>query len=188
MGRRDDGGGGPLDAPAGEPDGAGGTTNDSDWAQELFSAVRCAGVLLVLLLLVDWGAGRITPWRTALWFALAGLLFVVVCPDRVSAGGNWLASRRLGRERRVRTDLLVSVRCLDGISQRIVLRDALGGRVEIDPEVLVRNPRLWSRLDEGARKAAADGILLCGATALVRISHQVDRETARAVFRVSGLE
>ncbi|NUQ97248.1 MAG: hypothetical protein HOY79_12055 [Streptomyces sp.] len=188
MGRRDNGGGGPLDAPAGKPDGSGEATNDPEWTQELWAAVRCAGVLLALLLRVDCGAGRLVLWRAALWFALAGLLFVVLYPDRVSAGGNWLASRRLMRVQRVRTDLLVSVRCLDGISQRVLLRDAFGGRVEIDPEVLVRNPQLWFRLDEGARKAAADGLLLCGVTVLRHISRRVDRETARAVFKASGLE
>ncbi|MEV6483090.1 hypothetical protein [Streptomyces sp. NPDC051576] len=181
MGRRDHVRGEP-------PDGSGEATNDPEWARELWSTVRCAGVLLALLLLIDWGSGRLTLWRAALWFALAGLLFVVLCPDRVSAGGNWLASRRLVRERRVRTDLLVSVRCLDGSSQRVLLRDALGGHVEIDPEVLVRNPQLWCRLDEGTRKAAADGILLCGTTVLRQISRRVDRETARAVFEASGLE
>ncbi|MGI5451765.1 hypothetical protein ACQEWB_00990 [Streptomyces sp. CA-249302] len=180
MGRRDDVRGG--------PGGADETVGDRDWKRELWAAVRCAGVLLALLLLIDWGSGRITPWRALLWFALTGLLFVLLCPARVSAGGNWLASRGLVRERRVRTDLLVTVRCLDGVSQRLLLRDALGGRVEIDPEVLVRNPQLWSRLDEGARKAAADGSLLCGATALRHLALRVDRETARAVFRASGLE
>ncbi|WP_369226925.1 hypothetical protein AB5J52_40770 [Streptomyces sp. R39] len=188
MGRPDDACGGPLGAHNGGPDGSAQATNDREWTQELWSSVRCAGVLLVLLLLVDWGSGRLVLWRAALWLALAGLLFVVLYPARVSAGGNWLASRRLVREYRVRTDLLVSVRCLDGISQRLLLRDALGGRVEIDPEVLVRNPQLWFRLDEGARKAAADGSLLCGATALRRISRRVDQETARAVFKASGLE
>ncbi|MGX1565744.1 hypothetical protein [Streptomyces sp. NPDC055506] len=92
------------------------------------------------------------------------------------------------REQRVRTDLLVSVRCLDGVSQRLLLRDALGGRVEIDPEVLVRDPRLWFLLDEGAQESAADGLLLCGVTVLRSISRRVERETAHAVFRASGLE
>ncbi|MGW7542339.1 hypothetical protein ACWGKQ_14645 [Streptomyces sp. NPDC054770] len=189
MGRRDDDvRGGPPDPCAERPDASGDATNDPEWAQELWGTVRCAGVLLALLVLVDCGSGRFTLWRAALWFALTGLLFVVLCPTRVSAGGNWLASRRLVREHRVRTDLLVSVRCLDGISQRILLRDALGGRVEIDPEVLVRNPQLWLHLDRGARKAAADGHLLCGATVLGRISRRVDHETAQAVFRASGLE
>lgn len=91
-------------------------------------------------------------------------------PDRVSAGGNWLATRRLVCVLRVRTDLVVSVRRLDGISPRLLLRDSLGGRVEIDPEVLVRHPQLWLRPDAGARKAAADGSLLRGETALRRVS------------------
>ncbi|GGW24114.1 hypothetical protein GCM10010339_93900 [Streptomyces alanosinicus] len=162
--------------------------HDHDWTHELLSAVRCAGVLLTLLLLTDWGSGRIAVGRAALWFVLAGLLFVVLYPARVSAGGNWLASRRLVCEQRVRTDLLVSVRCMDGISPRFLLRDALGGRIEIDPEVLVRNPHLWFRLNEGARKAADDGLLLCGQTALRRLSIRMDRETARAVFKASGLD
>lgn len=92
------------------------------------------------------------------------------------------------RQHRVRTDLLVSVRCLDGVSQRLLLRDEFGGQVEIDPDVLVTNPQLWYRLDEDARKSVAVGTLVCGATALRRVSERVDRETAQTVFKVSGLE
>ncbi|MEU2060102.1 hypothetical protein [Streptomyces sp. NPDC013455] len=180
--------GGPLGTAGGGPDGTGEAANDLERTRELRSAVRCAVVLLALLLLADWGSGRATLWRTALWSALAGLLFAVLFPARVSAGGNWIASRGLLREHRVRTDLLVSVRCLDGVSRRLVLRDRLGGRVEIDPEVLVRHPQLWARLDEGARKADGDGLLLCGGTALRHIARRVDREIVRAVFAASGLE
>ncbi|MGW2701792.1 hypothetical protein [Streptomyces sp. NPDC001340] len=156
--------------------------------KDVRDSVRCAGVLLALLVLVDRGSGRLTLWRFALWCALALLLFLVLYPARVSAGEDWLASRRLLRERRVRTDLLVSVRFLDGVAQRLVLKDALGGRVEIDPEVLVNNPELWRRLDEGARRAADEGLLLCGATALRRLARRIDSETAQAVFRASGLD
>ncbi|WP_030617881.1 hypothetical protein [Streptomyces fulvoviolaceus] len=161
---------------------------DLRWARDVRDSVRCAGVLLVLLLLLDRGTGRLTLWRGALWVTLAMLLFLALCPARVRAGEDWLSTRRLLRERRVRTDLLVSVRCLDGVSQRLVLRDAFGGRVEIDPEVLVRNPPLWFRLEAGAQKAAADGTLLCGATVLRLLSRRIDHETAHAVFKVSGLE
>jgi hypothetical protein len=185
MGRRYDARDDPADAHAQEP---GEAAHDLRWAQDMRDSIRCAGALLALLLLVDWGSGRFTLWRGALWLALALLLFLALYPARVSAAEGWLASRRLLRERRVRTDLLVSVRCLDGISQRLVLRDAFGGRVEIDPEVLVRNPRLWFHLGQGARKSAAGGTLLCGATALRRLSQRIDRETARAVFEASGLE
>lgn len=165
-----------------------GTAHDLRWTRDVRDSVRCAGVLLALLLLLDWGTGRITPGRGALWCGLALLLFLMLCPARVRAGADWLSSRGLLRERRVRTDLLVSVRCLDGVAQRLVLRDSLGGRVAIDPEVLVRNPQLWFRVEAAARKAAAEGTLLCGATALRRLSLRVERETSRAVFRASGLE
>ncbi|UJV41833.1 hypothetical protein [Streptomyces sp. AMCC400023] len=164
------------------------TAHDLRWARDVRDSLRCAGALLGFLLLLDWGSGRLTLWRGALWFGLALLLLLALYPARISAGDGWLASRLLLREHRVRTDLLVSVRCQDGVSQRLVLRDMAGGRVEIDPEVLVRNPRLWSRLDAGARKSAAAGTLLCGATALSRLSRRVDRETAHAVFRASHLK
>ncbi|MFG2731223.1 hypothetical protein [Streptomyces canus] len=185
MGRRHDTREEPADASAQEP---GEAAHDLRWAQDVRDSVRCAGALLALLLLVDWGSGRFTLCRGALWLALTLLLFLALYPARVYAAEGRLASRRLLRERCVRTDLLVSVHCLDGISQRLALRDAFGGRVEIDPEVVVRNPQLWFHLEEGAHKSAAGGTLLCGATALRRLSQRIDRETARAVFEASGLE
>ncbi|MFD7405948.1 hypothetical protein ACFV7R_25435 [Streptomyces sp. NPDC059866] len=113
---------------------------------------------------------------------------MVLCPPRVSAGAGWLRSRALLRTRTVRTDLLVSVRCLDGVAQRLVLRDAFGRRIEIHSQVLVANPGLWYRLDEDAHTSEARGSPRCGATALHRVSGRIDRETARRVFKVSGLE
>ncbi len=162
--------------------------HDRRWAGEMHSSIRCAVALLALLLLIDWGSGAATPWRAVLWCALSVLLFLVLCPRRICAGEGWLASRGLLCTRRVRTDLLVSVRCTDGVCQRLVLRDAHGGRVELDPQVLVNNPELWHRLDEDAQKSAALGSLLCGVIALGRVQERIDRETARTVFRVSGLE
>lgn len=163
-------------------------TYDRRWAGDLRSATQCSAVLLGLLLLVDLGAGSLTALRATLWVALAVLLFLVLYPARVTAGEGWLASRRLLREQRVRTDMLVSVRCLDGVSQRLRLCDALGGQVEIDPQVLVNNPELWHRLGKDAHASAACGSLTCGATALRRVSERIDRETALSVFKVSGLE
>ncbi|MBC2907710.1 hypothetical protein [Streptomyces cupreus] len=161
---------------------------DRQWAPELLDSARCAAVLLGLLLLVDRAAGSLTAWRGALWAVLAALLFAVLCPARVTAGEGWLESRRLLRTRRVRTDLLVSVRCLDGVAQRLVLRDAFDARGELDPQVLVNNPDLWLRLDEDARRSVTVGSLLCGTTALRRIAERIDRKTAETVFKVSGLE
>ncbi|PWI16944.1 hypothetical protein DI272_24325 [Streptomyces sp. Act143] len=162
--------------------------HDHRWAGDMYSSIRCSTALLGLLFVFDWGAGSLTVVRGTLWTTLAVLLFLALCPPRVTAGEGWLASRWLLRTRRVRTDLLVSVRCLEGVSQRLVLRDAFGDRVEIDPQVLVNNPGLWHRVDEDARRAAALGSLMCGATVLRRVAERIDRETAETVFKVSGLE
>ncbi|MFI1167393.1 hypothetical protein ACH4UM_28275 [Streptomyces sp. NPDC020801] len=172
-------------APAREP---GRVAGDHGWARDLRTSVRCSVTLLALLVLIDWGTGHLTWWRSLLWLALAGLLFVVLCPPRVRAGEGWLVSRSLLRSRRVRTDLLVSVRAPDGVCRRLVLRDVSGGRVEIDPGVLVRNPDLWYRLGEDARRSQASGCLRCGSDALRQVSERVERETALALFRISGLE
>ncbi|MFE2536596.1 hypothetical protein [Streptomyces sp. NPDC059371] len=162
--------------------------HDRRWAKDLRSAVQCAAVILVLLLLIDWGADSLTAVRGALWAGLAVLLFLILFPPRVTAGEGWLASRGLLRKRLVRTDLLVSVRCVDGVSQRLVLRDVPGGRVEISLQVLMNNPDLWHRLDEDAHRSATGGSLTCGQTALLRLSERIDRENARTVFKVSGLD
>lgn len=159
---------------------------DRTWAGEARSAVGCAAVLLGLLLLIDTGAGTLTPWRAALWTGLAVLLLLVLWPARVSAGPGLLVTRGL-RTRAVRTDRLVSVRWSDGVAQRLVLRDAEGARAELDPRILVANPPLWRVLDADARTSVQRGTLRCGETALRQMSERVDRETARGVFRASGL-
>ncbi|GHK04922.1 hypothetical protein SY2F82_67190 [Streptomyces sp. Y2F8-2] len=161
---------------------------DHRWARELHSSVRCAVALLVMLLLIDWASGAADVWRAVLWCALSLLLFLVLCPRRVFAGEGWLASRGLLRIRRVRTDLLVSVHCVEGVSRRLVFRDACGGQVEIDPRVLEENPALWYRLHDDVCRSAAHGLLLSDTTALHDLEERIDRETALAVFRVSGLE
>ncbi|MFE5677568.1 hypothetical protein ACFQ7B_05685 [Streptomyces erythrochromogenes] len=68
------------------------------------------------------------------------------------------------------------------------LRDTDGGRVEIDPAVLIRNPAMWQRVDTDTRTSIQRGTLLCGATALRRLAARIDRETAQTVFKVSGLQ
>jgi hypothetical protein len=162
--------------------------HDRLWVRDVLGSIRCSAALLALLLLIDWAAGTLTDLRALLWVTLAVLLFLVLYPSRVSAGEGWLSSRGLLPARRVRTDHLVSVRSLDGVGQRLVLRDTFGARVEIDPRVLVANPPLWHRLDEDARVSALRGSLTCGATALRRVSERIDRETALTVFKVSGLD
>lgn len=161
---------------------------DRNWARDVRSGARCAALSFTLLLAVDLGFGGLTPVRAALWLGLALLLFAVLCPARVRAGDGWLASRGLLREHRVRTDLLVSVRCVNGVSGALALQDVFGGRVEIDPAVLSENPGLWHRLDEGARHSERCGSLTYGAGLLHGLAERIDRETARNVFRTSGLE
>ncbi|MGR6968754.1 hypothetical protein ACU639_03950 [Streptomyces cynarae] len=156
---------------------------DHGWARELYSSVRCA-----VALLIDWASGGATVWRAVLWCALSLLLFLVLCPRRVFAGEGRLASRGLLRTRRVRTDLLVSVHRVEGVSRRLMLRDACGGQVEIDPRVLEENPALWYRLRDDVCTPAAHSLLLSDTTALHDLERRIDRETAPAVFRVSGLE
>ncbi|MFI9804188.1 hypothetical protein ACIHEJ_07425 [Streptomyces sp. NPDC052301] len=170
------------------PSGAEAVVHDRAWAHDVRTSVCCAGALLGLLLLIDGAAGSLSPERGALWLLLAALLFVVLFPVRVSAGTGWPATRRLWATRRVRTDLLVAVGPPAGVAQRLVLRDALGDRVEIDPAVLTRNPGLWYRLAEGARAAETAGTLRCGTTALHDLSARLGRETALGVFRASGLD
>jgi hypothetical protein len=145
-------------------------------------------MLLVMLLVIDSAAGTASWPRTALWAGLAGVLLVILVPVRVTAGPGWLAAHGILGVRVVRTDRLVSVRWADGVSQRMVLRDADGERVELDPKVLVANPDLWRMLDEDARACVERGTLRCGRTALRGLGERIDRETARTVFRVSGLE
>ncbi|MEV0173729.1 hypothetical protein AB0I00_21745 [Streptomyces sp. NPDC050803] len=185
MGHRDHAPDGIFSTPVRQEDTV---VHDRQWGPEVRSSVGHSAALLTLLLIVDHGAGTLTPERGTLWVTLAALLFVVLCPARVSAGAGWLETRRLLRTRRVRTDLLVSVRCLDGVARRLVLRDALGGRLELDPRILVDNPDLWHRLDEDAQRSLATGSLLCGATALRQVARRIECETAETVFKVSGLE
>ncbi|WP_438290582.1 hypothetical protein [Streptomyces sp. HUAS TT7] len=134
------------------------------------------------------GKAALTDPRAALWPGLAVLLALVLWPARVSVGRGRLVSRRFLRESGVHTDRLVSVRWSNGVAQRLVLRDAEGDRVELAPKVLVANPPLWHLLDGDARTRAQRGTLCCGETALRQLAARVDKETARTVFRLSGLE
>ncbi|MFC7303548.1 hypothetical protein ACFQVC_04870 [Streptomyces monticola] len=162
--------------------------HDRYWGAALREGAVCSVALLGLLLLVDLAAGDLSAARAALWAGLALLLFLVLLPPRVTAGTGWLAARGGLRERRVRTDCLVSLRWLDGVSRRLVLRDLYGTRIELDPRVLTSNPDLWHLLEQGARCSAERGLLTCGATALRQLSRRIDSETAHLLFRISGLK
>ncbi|MFG2503152.1 hypothetical protein ACGFSB_33705 [Streptomyces sp. NPDC048441] len=171
-----------------EPTEHGPWAHDRTWTGDARSAAACAVLLFGLLLALDAATGRLVPWRALLWLGLGVLLFAALTPPRVAVHGTILVSRGPLRTRSVRLDRLVTVRRDDGIAPRLVLRDASGGRVVLDPEVLVVNPPLWQAVDGGARSSVAAGSLLCGATALRRLSERIDRETGEGVFRASGLE
>ena len=145
---------------------------------------RCSGFLLLL----DWGIGRSDGRRGPCGLGLALLLLLALYPARVRAGDGWLASRRLLREHHVRTDLLVSVRCLDGMSQRLAAA-GLGRRPGGDRP---RSPRAATPVC-GRSSTRAPGNRRPPARCLRgdRVEpplRRVDRETAHAVFRVSDLE
>ncbi|MCX5529600.1 hypothetical protein OG785_03300 [Streptomyces sp. NBC_00006] len=158
---------------------------DVHWVGEARGAFGYALTLFGLLLLIDTFSGQLDLWRGLLWLCIGTLLGTVLMPPRVSATTDRLVSRGLLREHSVRTDRLVSVRCLDGVARRLVLRDEFGGRVEIDPQVLTANPPLWRLVDDAARVSVEQGLLLCGETALRKLARQVDAELARTIFRVS---
>ncbi|MFG2330916.1 hypothetical protein ACGFMM_14950 [Streptomyces sp. NPDC048604] len=175
----------PVSVPGPRTDGL---VHDSSWAGEFRAAVGCSGLLLVLSLTVDGAHGTLNLLHAVLWIGLAVLLFVVLLPPRIAAGPGLLTVRGLFVRRWVRTDRLVSVRWVDGVSERLVLRDADGGRAELDPRVLVAQPRLWLLLEADARTSRNRGILRHGAGALERLARRIDKEAARSVFRVSGLD
>ncbi|MFD7081604.1 hypothetical protein [Streptomyces sp. NPDC059918] len=161
---------------------------DVHWAGERRSALGVPFLLLTALFTVDAASGRLDVTRGVLWTGLAGLLFVILLPPRVSVRTGLLITRGLLVTNTVRTDSAVSVRWSDGVAQRMVLRDTEGSRVEIDPAILIRNPAMWHRLDADIRTSIRRGTLLHGATALRQLAQRIDRETARTVFKASGLQ
>ncbi|MFC7303967.1 hypothetical protein ACFQVC_07030 [Streptomyces monticola] len=121
------------------------TTHNRYWARELRGATGCGVLFVAALLLLDWAVGDFTALRACLWTGLGALLFAVLAPARISAGPDVCESRGLFRTRQVCTACLVPVQVSPpGISQRLVLRDLHGRRLEIDPRVLVA--QLW-RID-----------------------------------------
>ncbi|KUF20196.1 MULTISPECIES: hypothetical protein [Streptomyces] len=160
---------------------------DRSWAADLRAAAFCSCALFALILLVDFGAGTLSGARAGLWAGLAGLLYVILYPVRVTAGPGWLAVRGPLRSRHVCTGLLTAVRVSETVAARLVLCDSLGNRVEFDPKVLAANPLLLHRLDVGARRSRAAGLLRSGSVELGRLLTRLERRQAKGVFEASGL-
>ena len=160
---------------------------DRRWAADLRGTLLYVGSFLSLLILIDEAAGTFTVTRAALWGGLALLLLLVLMPPRVSVGEGRLTVRTIRGTRRVRTDRLVAVHTTGHAGQRLVLRDALGGRVEFDYQILAANPVLWHRLNTDARVSARGEPATAHLAALRTLSERIDLETSRAVFKVSGM-
>jgi hypothetical protein len=151
-------------------------------------AVYCAVGFSGVAMLLDQVSGGFTLPRAGMWAALSAMVFAVLLPPRVTAGEGWLAVRGAGRERRVRTDALLVVELYGQVAQRLVLWDAYGGRLDLNPRVLAANPLLWHLLDTGARRSRERGTLRSGTDVLRELGEWIDGETARAVLGTSGLE
>ncbi len=158
------------------------------WRADARGAGYIALSFAALTTLLDWGSGGLTIPRADLWSLLAILVFAVLRPPRVTADEGWLTVRGWLRVRRVRTDALVSIRQDGRIATRLVLRDAHGRSVALDPRVLLADPLLWHELETGARRSLARGTLRHGEETLRRLGEQIDGETAHAVLKASGLE
>ncbi|MFD7977336.1 hypothetical protein [Streptomyces sp. NPDC059071] len=171
------------------PDSPGDVLSDVEWPAQARSAVGCAALLLAASLTVDAGTHGLTPLRTAGFIALASVVLVVLLPARVSAAPDFLIVRGLWVTRTVRTDRLAALAWpTGGTAQRVILRDAGGGRAEVDLRVLTANPAIWLRLEAGARASLQRGTLSRATSDLARLSLHIHRETARSVLKVSGLD
>ncbi|RFC76533.1 hypothetical protein [Streptomyces sp. AcE210] len=164
------------------------SAGDRHWCGDARFALSCALVVCGMALLTDWDAGTLTTLRAGIWLALAAMVFNVLLPPRITAGDGWLSVRGLVRRRRVRTDALVAVRQYGGVTAHLVLRDAYGHWLELDPRVLVANPLLWHELDTGAHRSRERGTLRHGSDVLRKLSEQIDGGTAREILDASGLK
>ncbi|GAB7035541.1 hypothetical protein AB0G35_26050 [Streptomyces sp. NPDC021749] len=168
---------------AGRPD----TAVDRHWRADVRRALQYSLAFVGLLMVLDGGEGSLTLPRAMLWAVLGIGVLAVFLPSRVAAGEGWLAVHGLVRERRVRTDALVSVRRYGGIAAHLVLRDTHGKWLELDPRVLEANPLIWHLLDAGARRSLASGTLRHGTQVLQELADRIDGQEARAVLTASGL-
>ncbi|MYX33881.1 MULTISPECIES: hypothetical protein [unclassified Streptomyces] len=164
-----------------------GTIGDRHWRADLRRALGCALAFLCLAVPLDAVAGTLTPRRAALWLLLAVIVLVLLHPDRVTAGDGWPAVRGPLRERRVRTDALTLVRQSPGVSRLLLLCDAHGRWLELDPRVLEANPLLWHRLEAGARRSRTAGTFSEGEEVLRRLGERIDGATARSVLDASWI-
>lgn len=147
---------------------------DSGWPGRLRFAAGCSAAFFAAPLLIDAGTGQLRWWRALTWGALGLAAFAILLPPRVTAGAGWVRVRGLFRERQVHTDRLIGVGWHRSTAPQLLLRDAHGGWLELDPQVLEANPILWHLIESGARRSAQHRDLRQGAEVLGEMSRRVD--------------
>jgi hypothetical protein len=68
----------------------------------------------------------------------------------------------------------MAVQQCGSVSSHLVLCDAYGGCVELDPRVLAANPMIWHELDTGVHRSVERGTLRHGADVLAQLGHRID--------------
>ncbi|MFJ4790889.1 hypothetical protein [Streptomyces sp. NPDC088794] len=145
-------------------------------------------LLLGALVLIDWRHSGFSGVRLVWWAALGVQFTIILLPPRVAAVDNSHVARGLFIRRRMCTARLVAVRMVDGVTQRLVLSDASGGRLELNPRVQVANPLLWHHLEQGARHSLEQGTLLYGMPVVESMARRIDGEACRGILRASDLK
>jgi len=158
-----------------------------EWPSEVRSAAGIATLLPFLLVGIDAAGGQATFRRVLIWTALGLILLCVLWPTRVLAVPSRLTAHGLLSKRHVRTDRLTSVVLYTGVTTRLLLRDADGCNLEVDPRVLISNPQLWYLLEQGIQASINCGALFESRQSLHRLSRLIDGESTRLICKISGL-
>jgi hypothetical protein len=162
------------------------TARARGWHDDRRWAIACACAVFVMALLAEADTGDLNVPHTLVTCGVALVVLALLWPAQVVAGEGWLTVRSLLRTRRVRTDALAAVWLVGDLSACLVLRDVHGGRVELDPEVVVADPLLWHLLETGVHRSQERGSLRTGRRVLAGLGERVDGE-AGAILRASGL-
>ncbi|MER7972626.1 hypothetical protein [Streptomyces sp. NPDC096080] len=154
---------------------------DRRWRSQARAGAGCALLFLALTLLLDRAAGTLTLPRALLWTALSAVLLAVLVPPRIRLAAGRLTVRGAWRERTVRADALVSVRQQEGVSAHLVLYDADGHHVQLDPRALAASPFLRHELETSVHRSQRAGTLREGGRLIARLSREADAEALRGM-------
>ncbi len=141
---------------------------DRDRPARLRLAAAVSGGMLAAALALGAVTGALTPPAALLWAVAAAVLFAVLAPPRITAGGGVLTVRTPLRTRRVRLDRLAAARVEGHTARRVLLRDTAGRRAELDACLLAECPLLRHELDAGLRRSHTAGLLPAADAGAVR--------------------